>query len=446
MKEKTRKLINSIHDACSDGTFVFRGTNEVRSKIDGKKAADGISSSLYRWAREKNILNENYDPPDIEKDIVESAKKHFPAHTSNIEILTDMRHYEGKVNIIDFTRDIHIALFFACQPKYDEESKNEITPPGGEIIILNVHDCTKLEKLEYGTSGDLTASLIEKHEQKDTDTLPELAIIEPSQTHTSRGRVIAQDSVFIYPKKGYVDQKYLKKIIPIPHDVKTDILNHISTFHNINISTIYNDLIGFMQNEENYNTPAVFFFQGNAAFESEEYEDAKDFYTKAIELNPQDAEVYNNRGVTYYEQGNFSAALQDYNKAIELNPQYTSAYFFRGLVYSKRKEFDTAISDFTKAIELDLQYVAAYNNRGFAYYKQGNYSVAIQDFATAIELDPQLAITYLARSKLRQTMGDEKGAQADLARYEQLQKIIKQKSGGDASPNHVIRLCKQNEE
>ena len=44
-------------------------------------------------------------------------------------------------------------------------------------------------------------------------------------------------------------------------------------------------------------------------------------YDKAIELDPQYAKAYNNRGNARYDQGDLDAAIQDYTKAIELNPQ-----------------------------------------------------------------------------------------------------------------------------
>ena len=48
-------------------------------------------------------------------------------------------------------------------------------------------------------------------------------------------------------------------------------------------------------------------------------------YTKAIELKPDLAEAYNNRGNTYYNRGEYEQAIIDYNHAIDLNPNYTNA-------------------------------------------------------------------------------------------------------------------------
>ncbi len=61
-----------------------------------------------------------------------------------------------------------------------------------------------------------------------------------------------------------------------------------------------------------------------------EHEEAMKDYDKAIELNPQYAEAYNNRGIAKAELGRNEEAMKDYDKAIELNPQYAEAYNNRG--------------------------------------------------------------------------------------------------------------------
>jgi Flp pilus assembly protein TadD len=49
-------------------------------------------------------------------------------------------------------------------------------------------------------------------------------------------------------------------------------------------------------------------------------------YTKALEINPRDAEAYYNRGIAYGEKGQYDEAISDYNKALEINPISAEAY------------------------------------------------------------------------------------------------------------------------
>ena len=48
---------------------------------------------------------------------------------------------------------------------------------------------------------------------------------------------------------------------------------------------------------------------------------AIEYYRKAIELNPQFFQAYNNRGNAYRALKQDQKAINDYDKVIELNPQ-----------------------------------------------------------------------------------------------------------------------------
>ena len=58
--------------------------------------------------------------------------------------------------------------------------------------------------------------------------------------------------------------------------------------------------------------------------------------SKAIELKPDYADPYNNRGAAYVGKGEADRAIVDCNKAIDLEPDFVQAYYNRGNAYSKR--------------------------------------------------------------------------------------------------------------
>ena len=51
-------------------------------------------------------------------------------------------------------------------------------------------------------------------------------------------------------------------------------------------------------------------------------------------------------------------------KAIEINPQSASAYYNRGVFKDNLEDYQGAIADYTKAIEIDPDDASAYTNRG----------------------------------------------------------------------------------
>jgi tetratricopeptide (TPR) repeat protein len=100
------------------------------------------------------------------------------------------------------------------------------------------------------------------------------------------------------------------------------------------------------------------------------------------------AAIYTNRGVIYGKSGQYQKAISYFTRAIELNPEDAETYSNLGKAYAGLGQYLKAISDYTKAIELDPKYAVAYNNRGLAYYDLGQYTQAISDYTQAIELDP----------------------------------------------------------
>jgi tetratricopeptide (TPR) repeat protein len=138
-----------------------------------------------------------------------------------------------------------------------------------------------------------------------------------------------------------------------------------------------------------------YFDMGNYYANLKKYDLAIKSYTKAIELNPNDANTYYNRGIAYNKLKNYSSAIKDYTKAIELNPNDADAYNNRGLVYTHLKKDDLAIKDYNKAIELNSNDANAYLGRGYSYSKIKNYELSIKDYKKAIELNPTIIDAYI---------------------------------------------------
>ena len=122
-------------------------------------------------------------------------------------------------------------------------------------------------------------------------------------------------------------------------------------------------------------------------------------YSHVIELKPEMATAYSNRGSAYGYNGDLKKAIQDFNKAIELNPDFAGAYYNRGRTYSRKGDLKKAIQDFNKAIELNPDFAEAYTNRGNVYIRKGNLGQAIQEYDKAIKLKPDDATAYYNRGR-----------------------------------------------
>src|SRR5258708_115691 len=103
------------------------------------------------------------------------------------------------------------------------------------------------------------------------------------------------------------------------------------------------------------------------------------------------------RGKVLYAKHDFAGAGASYSRAIELRPDWAEAYVQRGYVRRMQGELDQAIIDYDKATELDprstrnnLGVAGAYVNHGFIRMADLHPEEAIRDFDKAIKLTKTL--------------------------------------------------------
>lgn len=121
-----------------------------------------------------------------------------------------------------------------------------------------------------------------------------------------------------------------------------------------------------------------------------------DQYNKAIEINPDGAAFYVNRGLSLKHLGDQyqDQALEDFNKAISLNPADPKPYFNRGTIYTSKREFERAHEDYDTAIELAkgipeyATYSTFHHAKGLAFSDEKRYVEAKIYFQEAIKKNP----------------------------------------------------------
>jgi tetratricopeptide (TPR) repeat protein len=133
---------------------------------------------------------------------------------------------------------------------------------------------------------------------------------------------------------------------------------------------------------------------GTVYLTRDRYEKALTYFTRAVEINPNDTEAYFGRGGIYYLKGFYEEAIENYSKAIEINPWNAKMYYARGNAYTAVDFHNRAIEDYSRAIKINPEFVEAYFDRGNAYLSQGLYDQAIADYTKAIKIRPDFAEAY----------------------------------------------------
>ncbi len=115
-----------------------------------------------------------------------------------------------------------------------------------------------------------------------------------------------------------------------------------------------------------------------------------EYYSKAIDVDPNCAAAYAARGDLYYAKGNYASAIYDFGKLLKLQPQNAEIYFARGQANTKNGDNKGAMDDLTRAIELKPDYAEAYQNRAMLYADQHMYAEAMADIQKAQQFGAQM--------------------------------------------------------
>jgi tetratricopeptide (TPR) repeat protein len=131
-------------------------------------------------------------------------------------------------------------------------------------------------------------------------------------------------------------------------------------------------------------------------------------FQKAYEINPHDKEVLNAIGIIYLLYFDETAkAVGYFEKAINVDPNYSEAYNNLGYAHEKLGRFDTAISFYRKALS-NLQYPTpekAYISMGNSYYRLGKYEDALNSYKEAVKRAPNLGLSYMKMALCYNAMG-----------------------------------------
>lgn len=137
-------------------------------------------------------------------------------------------------------------------------------------------------------------------------------------------------------------------------------------------------------------------------FDDARWDDSRKKWERLTEINPQDAEAFNNLGVTLKKMGDMDGAELAYQKALKANPDYPEALNNIAVILLGRSESGLAGQFLSKAIELDPNYAAPYLYLGMVAEEKGDIPKAIESFENFLLHSTQ--VSEEIRSKIEMKM------------------------------------------
>jgi len=139
-------------------------------------------------------------------------------------------------------------------------------------------------------------------------------------------------------------------------------------------------------------------------------EEAIRYWSKAIELKNDYVEALYNRGLCYEQDLNkHELALADLSKAVELEPEDAQYREILADSYFSLEQYDMAIAEYTEAIKFDPSRLSCYRWRGFAHHNLEQYEEAISDLSNSIS-ENQYFEDYEVLAECKLKINDTSGA------------------------------------
>jgi tetratricopeptide (TPR) repeat protein len=120
------------------------------------------------------------------------------------------------------------------------------------------------------------------------------------------------------------------------------------------------------------------------------YEQARQLYLKALEMNPAVASVHYGLATVCFQLNHLTAAAHHFQEVTRLDPRQAGAFINLGAVYTRLNQADQAVAVLHKGLQLDHTRPEGYYNLGMAYAQQGQLDLAIQAYREAIRANPRM--------------------------------------------------------
>lgn len=134
-------------------------------------------------------------------------------------------------------------------------------------------------------------------------------------------------------------------------------------------------------------------------------------FQAGIILDSENSEIYLSLGDAYMAENDLDNAIRAYCDSINVNSEDYRAYSKAGLALWEKDFLEEAVVSYHRAIELNPEYDIANNNLGVIYLDGiGVPEEALPYFKKAIELNPNYTLAYFNAGRAAQTIGEENEA------------------------------------
>lgn len=127
-----------------------------------------------------------------------------------------------------------------------------------------------------------------------------------------------------------------------------------------------------------YNIPKLM-QDGKLLLDKGNYVTALQIFQRITSLKPNIYKAWYSMALAKYHLEDYKGSLNDCTKALELQPYIAEIYELYGMLSIKDKSFDNAIKAYTKAIKINPKNRDYWFNRAYSFYMINKFTEALND-------------------------------------------------------------------
>ncbi len=193
------------------------------------------------------------------------------------------------------------------------------------------------------------------------------------------------DNTFIELKVAFADPN-----LNVDEKVRI-VLSFFPMFADFKAKAYANELASIMT-KTHPDEAKAFAVYGDVLFQEKKYNEARDSYKKALKLNDQIYQIWEQLLRIEVSQGDFQQAILDGEEGLAVFPNQAELYLYTGIAYTQTKKHDKAVTYLKNAadLETDDQEIRAqiFSTLGDSYNALKNYKESDQSYEKALELNP----------------------------------------------------------
>ncbi len=135
------------------------------------------------------------------------------------------------------------------------------------------------------------------------------------------------------------------------------------------------------------------------------YDVAERIFDRVVQLNPNSAEAWSNKGVALGNLGKYDQALKCCDEAIKINPNYAEAWSNKGAALGSLGKYDEELKCYDEAIKINPNYAETWLNKGGTLGNLGKYDEELKCYDEAIKINPNYAETWLNKGAALGNLG-----------------------------------------